>query len=180
MRAFLGIPVGCPDTLKLVLEEVAGCGADLKVVPPQNLHMTLKFLGDIPDPQAPIILERVRALGFPTRYSVEVRGVGAFPDWKKFNVVWAGVVDHGELASSFALSERLFAELGFPVEPRPFTPHVTLARKRSDKSKDKAKSVLDPHRNKSFGNVEIAGPVLFRSLLGPQGPTYEPLGGAAT
>jgi len=179
MRAFVGIPIACPAPLAQVLEELRACGADLKVVAPENLHVTLKFLGEIPEAQAEPILARLRAAGMPVDYSLEVRDVGAFPDWKKFNVVWAGLKDQGELARSFALSEKTFAELGFPVEGRPFSPHVTVARKRSDRGKDSAKRVLDAHRNEAFGAVQVRGPVLFRSHLGPQGPTYERLGEVA-
>jgi 2'-5' RNA ligase len=180
MRAFVGIPVECSDKLRLVIDELRSTGADLKVVPPSNLHVTVKFLGEIPDAQAPVILERMRSAGFPSGFEVNVQGAGAFPDWKKFNVIWANVRDtQGELAASFALSERLFAELGFPVEPRPFTAHVTLARRRSDRGKEDAKRALERHRTEDFGNQRVPGPVLFRSHLGPQGPTYERLGGVA-
>ena len=178
MRAFVGIPVSCPDPLHKVLGDLRATGADLKVVPPENLHVTLKFLGEIPEAQGPVVLKRMKETGFPSGYDVTIHGAGAFPDWRRFNILWAGLRDGGgELASSFALSEKLFAELGFPVEPRPFTPHVTLARKRSDRGKEDAKKVLDPHRDSTFGVARVPGPVLFRSHLGPQGPTYERLGG---
>lgn len=179
MRAFVGIPVPCPPTLARVLEELRSCGADLKVVPAENLHLTLKFLGEIPEAQGAVILGRLRAAGFPARYEIELRDVGAFPDWRRLNVLWAGTTDpQGHLASSFAQSERLFAEIGFPGEARPFSAHLTVARKRSDRGRDAAKRVLESHRNESFGVVPVDGPVLFRSHLGPAGPTYEALGGA--
>ena len=178
MRAFFGIPIECPASLRRVVEDLRGCGADLKVVPPENMHLTLKFLGEIHEQQPPVLLERLKKAGFPSAYTVRVGGIGAFPDWKKFNVVWAGIDDPtGSIARSFALSEQVFAELGFPVEPRPFSPHLTIARKRSDRDKDEAKRVLDPHRSEVFGDVLVEGPALFRSHLSAQGPTYERLGG---
>lgn len=178
MRAFVGIPIECPGSLRALVEELRDCGADLKVVAPENMHVTLKFLGEIPETQGPVLLERLRLAAFPTDYKLRLERVGAFPDWKKFNVIWAGLNDPtGALATSFALSEQIFAELGFPVEPRPFSPHLTVARKRSDAGKEQAKAVLEPHRNDSFGEVRVAGPVLFRSHLSPHGPTYERLGG---
>jgi RNA 2',3'-cyclic 3'-phosphodiesterase len=177
VRAFFGIPIECPAPLRALVEQLATCGADLKVVPPENMHITLKFLGEIPDAQGSVLLERLRAAGFPTQYTVRLEHVGAFPDWKKFNVLWAGLGDPaGAIAASFVTSERVFAELGFPVEPRPFSPHLTVARKRSDRGKEQAKAVLESHRNDSFGEVRVDGPVLFRSHLSPQGPTYERLG----
>lgn len=177
MRAFLGVPIECPAALRSLLEDLKASGADLKVVSPDNLHVTLKFLGEIPEAQGPVLLERLRKAGFPAGYTVRVQDVGAFPDWRKFNVLWAGLTDpDGAVSKSFALSEQVFAELGFPVEPRPFRAHLTIARKRSDRDKDNAKAVLDAHRNESFGEVRVEGPVLFRSHLSPEGPTYERLG----
>ncbi len=178
MRAFFGIPIDCPPSLRALVAELRDCGADLKVVPPEDMHVTLKFLGDIPDAQAPVLLQHLQKAGFPTDYALRVEKVGAFPDWKKFNVLWAGLTDaSGAVAKSFALSEHVFADLGFPVEPRPFAPHLTVARKRSDRDKDRARTVLESHRNEAFGDVHVAGPALFRSHLSPQGPTYARLGG---
>lgn len=177
MRAFFGIPIDCPPSLRALVDELRNCEADLKVVPPENMHMTLKFLGDIPDAQAPLLLDHLQKAGFPTQYTLRVENVGAFPDWKKFNVLWAGLTDPiGAVARSYAISEQVFAGLGFPVEPRPFTPHLTIARKRSDQNKERAKAVLESHRNEVFGEVRVEGPVLFRSHLSAQGPTYERLG----
>lgn len=180
MRAFVGVPLGRLEKVEALLSQLEGCDADLKVVDAKNLHVTLKFLGDIPDAQAPLIVERLRGAGFPTNYRLDVRGVGAFPDWKKFNIVWVGLTDpEGHLGASFALSERLFAELGFPTEARPFSPHVTIARKRSDHGKDQAKAILNGHRDDEFGATVVPGPRLYKSTLTPQGPTYENLGGPA-
>ena len=180
MRAFVGIHLPPLPALSSLLEDLRGCGADLKVVDERNLHFTLKFLGDIPDAQADPIVSRLRKAEPPTGYRVVVRDVGAFPDWKKLNVLWAGLEDpEGNMARTFAITERVFAELGFPVEARPFSPHVTIARKRSDRGRDAAKAVLQAHRNESFGDVGVAGPTLFRSTLTPQGPIYEAVGGVA-
>lgn len=180
MRAFVGLPFSPPESVVRLLSELEACDADLKVVSPENLHLTLKFLGEIPDAQAGPILERLRAAAFPLRYRILLRDVGAFPDWRRFNILWLGLSDpEGRLSASFAVSERCFAELGFPPEARPFSPHVTIARKRSDRGRDAARRLLEAHRGETFGDVEVEGPVLFRSSLTPQGAVYERLGGVA-
>lgn len=177
MRAFVGLPLPPLEPIVLLTEELRACGADLKVVDPRQVHLTLKFLGEIPEAQAAPILERLRAAGFPTHYPVVLRDVGAFPDWKKMNVIWVGLEDSsGSLGRSFALSEKAFAELGFPPEARPFSPHVTLARKRSDQGREQVRQVLTAHRNERFGEATISGPILYRSTLTPEGPRYEALG----
>lgn len=180
MRAFVGIPLAAPEAVKGLLEELRSSGADVKVVEAGNLHVTLKFLGEIPEPQGAPILERLRSAAFPTRFRVQLRGVGAFPDWRRLNTLWVGLQDpEGHVGTCFALSERVFAELGFPPEPRAFSPHVTIARRRGDEGKDAAKRVLERHRDEVFGEVLVEGPILFRSTLTPQGPVYEALGGVA-
>lgn len=180
MRAFVGIPLGRLERLESVLQELRQTPSDLKLVDAANLHVTLKFLGDIPDAQAPLIVKRLQEAGFPTQYPLTVRGVGAFPDWKRFNIVWIGLQDPGgQLGASFAISERLFAELGFPNEDRPFNPHVTIARRRGDRGKDQAKEVLGRHRDAEFGNVVVPGPRLYKSTLTAKGSVYEDLGGPA-
>lgn len=178
MRAFVGLPFRAPESVLGLLEELRATGADFKLVEPENLHVTLKFLGEIPEAQADPILQRLRSAGFPTQYRLALRDVGAFPDWRRLNILWIGLTDpEGHVARSFALSERLFAELGFPSEDRPFSPHVTIGRKRGEAGRDAAKRVLEARRGESFGEVEIGGPVLLKSLLTPQGARYERLGG---
>ena len=177
MRAFVGIPLPPPEPVAALLEELRGCGADLKVVAPNNLHATVKFLGDIPDAQAPIILERLRAAHLPRDYTIILEDVGAFPDWKRLNILWVGMKDpDGAVAATFAAAEKAFAEIGFLPETRPFSAHATIARKRSDAAKDRAKDVLARHRNETFGPVKVHGPVLYRSTLTPTGPVYEVVG----
>ncbi|MBI2077181.1 MAG: RNA 2',3'-cyclic phosphodiesterase [Euryarchaeota archaeon] len=179
MRAFVGIPLPPPGPVERLLDELRESGADLKVVAARNLHATVKFLGDIADAQAPIILERLRAARLPRDYAVALEDVGAFPDWKRFNVLWVGMKDRdGELAKTFVQAEKAFAEIGFIPETRPFSPHATIARKRSDSGKEGAKEVLSRHRNEAFGDVQVRGPVLYRSTLTPTGPVYEVVGEA--
>jgi RNA 2',3'-cyclic 3'-phosphodiesterase len=180
MRAFVGVPLAPLEEVGSLLAELDACGADLKVVDPKNLHVTLKFLGDIPDAQSALIVERLKATDFPTQFPLGLRGVGAFPDWKKLNIVWIGLTDPtGSLARCFALNERVFGELGFPPEDRAFTAHITIARKRSDKGKELAKEILSKRRDHDFGQVVTPGPRLYKSTLTPQGPIYESLGGPA-
>lgn len=180
MRAFVGLPFRPPEGVVRLLKELVACGADLKVVAAENLHMTLKFLGEIPDARTGPILERLKGAGFPTRYRIPLQDVGAFPDWRRLNILWIGLSDpEGRVAASFALSERVFAELGFPPEARAFSPHVTIARKRGEGGRNAAQRVLESHRGERFGEVEFEGPVLFRSVLSPTGAVYERLGGVA-
>jgi len=179
MRAFVGLPLPPPESVVQLLDDLRSCGADYKVVEPKNFHLTVKFLGEIPEAQAAIILERLRAATLPRDYRVVLRDVGAFPDWKRLNILWIGLQDpEGALAKTIADAERSFAEIGFPRETRPFSPHATIARKRSERDRDAAKNVLSKHRNEEFGEIRVHAPVLFRSTLTPQGPVYEPLGEA--
>src|SRR5687768_678098 len=137
MRAFLGIPFEPPAFVLEILEAVRETKADVKPVDPRNLHVTLRFLGDIPEAQAGPILEALRREAMPKDYEVVLKSVGAFPDWKKLNVLWVGLQDpEGHVARSYAIAQRVFAGLGFPDEDRGFRPHVTIARKRGEPGKE--------------------------------------------
>jgi RNA 2',3'-cyclic 3'-phosphodiesterase len=180
MRAFLGVRVPPPEPVLRFLDELAQCGADLKMIERENLHVTLRFLGDVPAAQADVFLQALRKEPFPSRFAVGLRDVGAFPDWKKMNVVWIGLDDiDGGLAKCFALQEQVFASLGVVGEERAFRPHLTVARKRSDRDKDRARSVAARYRSTVFGQVEAGPAQLFESTLTSSGPVYRAVGAVA-
>ena len=91
-------------------------------------------------------------------------------------MVWVGVQDpSGAFAQVFARVEQAFASFGFEPEGRSFNPHLTLARKRTDRKKEAAKAVLEGWRGRQFGEVTISSIRLYKSTLTSAGPVYEPL-----
>jgi RNA 2',3'-cyclic 3'-phosphodiesterase len=177
IRAFLAINLSVP-TIRAVSEAQAtlrqAIGKSLRVawVAPANLHLTLKFLGDVA-PEVPEAVGDVLQRGLVLRQPFEVRavGAGAFPDEQRPRVLWVGLVDEsGALRALHADVERWMEGLGFAPEPRPFTPHLTLGR-----IKDGHASVgeaLQPLRETAFGTSIIRDVVLYESRLRARGAEY--------
>lgn len=146
-------------------------------VTPANMHVTLRFLGDVPAGRIAGILAACQeaAEAIPP-LSLEVSGIGAFPGWRRPAVVWAGVA--GDLRPLARLAARLEAALvkaGFGAADRPFYPHVTLARCRPGPVPEMASYMQAA--GEQLKVPWLAGDmVLFRSILSPQGPSYLPLG----
>lgn len=173
-RAFVGVPVSPSPALASLLDGLAATGADLKIVEPTHLHLTLSFLGDVPDDAAPII---AAALDDATRgqaaFSLRLQGVGAFPNVRHPRVVWAGSVDPERMvALALRVRQRLTAA-GFPGDEKDFRAHVTLARVRSERGLDKVALFLREHGRDELPEEGVREVVLFKSTLGPHGPRYE-------
>uniref|UniRef100_A0A7V4G6P0 RNA 2',3'-cyclic phosphodiesterase n=1 Tax=Desulfobacca acetoxidans TaxID=60893 RepID=A0A7V4G6P0_9BACT len=179
IRAFLAIDL--PASLRAVVtraqEELKKSGADVKWVPPGNVHLTLKFFGNITEERVEALAQAAsRVAGEQTPFSLTLTQAGAFPSPKNPRVVWLGVGGNLEAIAEFHRRlEAAFAALGFPPEDRPFAPHLTLGRVRSPAGRlelSRRLATLPPVEAPPFQVSEI---VLFRSNLSPQGATYLPL-----
>ena len=110
-------------------------GADLKPVEPQNIHITIRFLGDISPPMVDKIHEALKNVKF-TPFTVKLQGLGVFPSLNYPRVVWAGMTQGAEeLKSIFTQLEPQIRTLGFAADAYGFSPHLTIARVRSAKNK---------------------------------------------
>jgi 2'-5' RNA ligase len=135
VRCFIAIELP-PDVFRVLqdLQTCLGKGRErgAKWVAPGGIHLTLKFLGDVPAERiAPIgsAMERVAAAGTPL--ALHLAGAGCFPSAERPRVLWVGMAgDTERLAKLQARMQAAMAELGFPREARLFTPHLTLARMR--------------------------------------------------
>jgi len=179
MRAFVALEISDPKVLDSIVafqRGLSATGADLKTVERENLHFTVKFLGEITQSQAMEVDERLKRLRLG-RADVELRGVGAFPNISKPNVIWAGVPPAHEEQVRPIAQEAIAALDGIgETDKRPFTSHVTLARVRSVKGVGELTSVLHSNSDRSFGEVKLVELKLKSSVLGPRGPTYTDIG----
>jgi len=132
LRAFIAITL--PQQVLLaadtIQKKLASNGIRLKWVRPGNMHLTLRFLGDIEEAQIPQIVTAIgSAAKEVTPFSLNAKRVGVFPNFRLPRVVWMGI--EGELNPLMHIYQRLEKELtllGFPHERRPFTGHLTLGR----------------------------------------------------
>jgi 2'-5' RNA ligase len=172
VRAFIAIR--CPDELKKGLSEaqkkIAPFG-DMKLVEPANLHMTLKFLGDVADAKVDAVIDALKPISEKQRFVMSLHGIGVFPNPAYVRVVWAGV-DEGARETehlSREIDDRLHT-LGFPRDER-FHPHFTLARVRAV-DKEKMNKFLATYAAGEFGSFTVSSVDLMESRLSPKGPAY--------
>lgn len=149
----------------------------VKWVDPSGIHLTLKFLGNIPFKQVPEITELMKqAVQEISPFHLEVSGLGAFPNLRQPRVFWVGV--GGELDKLSRLQQSIdqaLAALGFAKEERPFVPHLTLARIREGASGPERQAFGELVAATSFTEkyrVEVQAVRLMRSQLAPVGAIY--------
>ena len=143
---------------------------------PEKLHVTLKFLGEIEPSRAEDLSGAAgRAAARVGPFELTLAGAGAFPPQGPPRVLWLGIEDaSGRLAGLQSSLEGECAAAGFSREPRPFNPHLTVARLRSPQG---ARELADAHREASFEpqSFTVSELVVMRSELGPGGSRYTPL-----
>lgn len=150
----------------------------VKWVRPENIHLSLKFLGNVDDArdgELRTALRRAAGGGSePRAVTLHVEGFGVFPHYRRPTVLWAGVMPDPQLELLQHRVEQAFAPLGFPTEARAFRPHVTLGRARRDAT----------HRDfagleEQLGAIEfsetcaVADVDLMQSTLQAEGPVYQ-------
>ncbi|MFH1139327.1 MAG: RNA 2',3'-cyclic phosphodiesterase [Pseudomonadota bacterium] len=178
MRSFFAIslPEEFREEISRLRDQLRPCGADVKYVRPESVHLTLKFLGDIPEAMATPLSRAVsQAASSSTPFDLKIQGVGLFPGPRRPRVIWLGLTGDVEKLSALRETVETVAEqFGFPREDRAFTPHLTLGRVRSPRGGDSLAAnlnKLDP-RPLGFTAREL---VLFQSILKPSGAVYNPL-----
>lgn len=164
----LFVAVELPDDLRGRVNSLAKELPDegVKAVEKDNIHLTLKFLGDIPEDKIPEIQERLAKVNFKS-FSCTVSGVGVFPSPDYIRVVWAGIKCE-EMPKLAAEVENALEGIG-KKETRPFSSHVTIARV---KRKIDANDFLEKHKEDNLGEFQVSDFVLMQSELSRQGPTY--------
>ena len=107
---------------------------DMRWVAPDNIHLTLKFLGDVDAAMMPTLKQAIAdACAGTAPFTLNISGVGAFPNTRRPNVIWVGVGGDVERATELAQKiDDACAALGFAREERPFSPHLTLGRVKRD------------------------------------------------
>jgi 2'-5' RNA ligase len=179
IRSFLAIEL--PRTILKKIEEVEGdlksSHADVRWVNPEKIHLTLKFFGNIDESKIdPIVKSEEGPIRTVSPFSLKVRGMGAFPHFKNPRVIWMGLVDGKEVLISLQKKlETEFEKIGFESEERPFHPHLTLGRMKSNRGRDELVGRMEKYREEEFGDLQVERVVLFRSDLRPSGPIYTPL-----
>lgn len=177
LRTFIAVDIGALDELVKLEEELEAIGANLKLVEPKNIHLTLKFLGDTADDQVEEIIRIIEECVKDIKpFTLELTGTGAFPKLHYMKVIWVGVNDHGILGPVAKNLDSELTSLGFKSENRDFSPHITVARVKSPKNKKQLKELVLKYKDKTFQKLQIDNIRLKKSILDSKGPTYYTLG----
>ena len=183
VRAFVAIRMA-PEVEQAVIDFIASMRTagtanrdGLRWIGRDNLHVTLRFLGDR---VAGSILDRLSdALGeiatATMSFDLHVRGLGAFPDLARPRVVWVGL-ESPNLRALAAQVEGAAGAAGLAPEERSFTPHLTIGRIRGLTGWSDLRRAIEAAQDREFGRTRVESLILYRSILGPDSPRYEELG----
>ena len=175
MRLFVAIEFA--DHVRSALKDIQvalGSQCDgVRWIPVEQVHVTVKFLGEVPDPKVMNVADAVaRAAARVTPFTMELGGCGCFPPRGPARIVWAGLHEEsGELARCAEAVETELEELGFRRERRSFSPHVTIGRVREDRSHGRIRSAADAFVFEPV-DQDVSSITLMSSVLSPKGPTY--------
>jgi RNA 2',3'-cyclic 3'-phosphodiesterase len=175
LRSFIAFDLESEQVLNklaFVQKQLVETGADLRAVAPQNIHVTIRFLGNISPPMVDKVHDAMKNVKF-TSFIIQIKGLGVFPSLNYPRVVWAAMTTGGEqLKSIFSQLEPQIRTLGFEADAHGFSPHLTIARVRSAKNKQNLAEFVTKKADYEFGTIKAECLRLKRSQLSPKGPTY--------
>ena len=150
-------------------------GTILKLIEAQNIHITLRFLGNISRNRVEEVVKLLDEVEFYP-FDVELKGVGVFPNLRRVNIVWVGI-ERGnvELLNAFNQLEEKLKRIGFKSDRRGFSPHITVARVSSGRNRDALVEMVYDWSDREFGGFSVNAIQLKKSVLTPRGPIYSTL-----
>jgi len=179
VRTFLALPLDETILRHLVRAQqtLSSAGASVRWTATSNLHLTVKFLGDVKDAD---LAEVCRIAGDAASrvepFEFSVTGLVSAPPGGRMRMVWAGVVEAtGRLQRLQGMLEDAYAALGFKKENRAFHPHLTVGRVRSGANVARLRAAVDELADEEFGTQPAQELIVFSSKLTPGGPIYSPL-----
>jgi|FLOH01.1.fsa_nt_gi RNA 2',3'-cyclic 3'-phosphodiesterase len=176
LRCFVGLKYSLLEQLQPLIDDLKACANDennkLRITPPQNLHITLKFLGSANKDQLPSIKLLLGELASKYHsFELQCRGIGIFK-----NSIWVGIEPEDYLTSIASELNDSFASLGFNAEQKPYIPHVTLAR-FGQQAKIGLSAMQEKYVGKQWGNIKVEKFYLYKSDTIPEGARYTILKG---
>ncbi len=179
IRSFLALKLNL-DTARAIAkvqtklkDRFAEAGVRVAWVPPQNMHVTIRFLGQITEPMAYAIKDMLKPITDTTNaFEFELTGLGAFPNLDKPRVLWVGVNQGQEAIAK--LHDSVYARLveaGFNFDEKPFTAHVTIGRIKGGSSGG-ITSLIEEDQGNEFGRTAYPELICYRSDLSPKGAEY--------
>ncbi len=178
LRIFIAVDIEDPlivGRIERVKDAITSTGVPMKPVETQNLHITLRFIGEVPLSTVEEVKDVLRSLNFKP-FRIKLAGLGAFPSPSRPRVVWIGVAEGGEeLARLRDEIERGLREIGIQPERQKFHPHLTIARVKGTRNIHSLVRIISEYSDYEFGEVMVDRVRLKKSILTRKGPIYETL-----
>jgi RNA 2',3'-cyclic 3'-phosphodiesterase len=177
VRLFVALQI--PSAVRVNLAEfvkpLRALGPQPRWVQPENLHMTLKFIGEVPPERVAAIRTGLAAVRSGGEVAIDFSGVGFFPNEKSPRVFWAGMNASPNLKTLASDIDNATQRLGIPREQRPFLPHLTLARFQPPQLPEKLRAAIQANAARDFGSLRTNQFHLIESKLKPSGAEYTTL-----
>jgi len=178
IRAFIAVDVEKPDLVSRIVriqDNLLEIGGELRLVRPENLHFTVKFLDRIEEGLVGEIERTLRELNF-SRFPTKIAGIGAFPNHRRPRVIWLGLREgEDKFISLMKRVDEAVSKLGFPREQRKPTAHLTIARVKRIGSLEALKKLFSSLADVEIGEMMVDHIRIKKSTLTPKGPIYETL-----
>lgn len=178
VRSFICVEINKSELVSEIEELISKIKFDgVRPVKSNQLHLTLKFLGEVPDAKITAIKQALQTIEFPP-FNISLEGMGCFPNLNYIRVVWIGINEGSENLKQLAsLVEEKLSPFGFPREKRRFSPHLTLARVKKLRNSDKSQltTIIQDSKTTPIGDQMIEELLLKKSTLTPKGAIYENL-----
>jgi RNA 2',3'-cyclic 3'-phosphodiesterase len=177
IRTFIAVDLdkAIRDRVVAMQDTLARTGTEVKWVEPENLHVSLLFLGEVDDREIPAVCRVVgECCRVQAPFLMSVETVGCFPNARRPRVLWVGIGEGTqELCAVHDALEPPLLDLGcYRREERKYTPHITLGRVKSDRPTEKLTSALAKHAGWKGGEVAVSEVLVLSSKLSSQGPEY--------
>ncbi len=178
-RVFIAVETSpqVQEVVTTLQDKMRASGVRLRWVKPQNVHFTLRFLGEIPAAQVAraVVATRQAVIGL-TPFDVTIAGLGAFPNFDRPQVVWLDTREGGETLERVAAAmDAQLVRAGFASDGKKFRPHLTLGRARDDRYWGDLVRALQQHRDAEIGRLRVDALTVMESHLTSEGPIYTPI-----
>ena len=176
IRSFIAIDIKYNENINSLIKEIKKSGIIVKLVEPENIHITLKFLGDISQNKI-LDIEKIIKISIedikPFKFNLE--GVGVFPNHNYIKIIWIGIKNSEILEEISKILNDKITKIIPDKKHQKFIPHITIGRVKSAKNKEKLLELVDKYKNYKFADVTVDSIKLKKSELTSKGPIYSDL-----
>ena len=172
-RGFIAIDIDAFPILLKYEKDILNSGVNVKVVEPENVHITLKFLGETKLEDVGKIEEIIKkAVENIEPFKIQLKGTGVFPNENYIKIIWIGIQNGEKIGIIVNKIDNDLSKLGYKKENRSFSPHLTIGRLKSAKNKNELLKIIENYKNTEFAEVKVDKVKLIKSELTPKGPIY--------